>query len=374
MSFRIKIFIILILLALGLGLQQYYVKSPIPRCPTYGQQFLPATFPVSHLFVGGPMATDLDSIVKKNYPSLAITLLKNLWVRDINLFFYSSEKKGPVIFDLAYQQSDGDLLPSLLAKEFSFPRLEYSLPMGGGDYGGNFLPLPGNLLAVGNTLSFPLEKFIKENFPHRIVRVNTSWLDIGHIDEIITLLPSTAKEWAPFVLIYASPQLAIDILTTNPFDPKKDFLFPLTDNAKGAIDLGEQLDNEQRPDFISCIPLLSRQEKEISAKLKNYCHKWQLANEQYESIIQKDLKVLVEEIFKFTGQRPRILPLPQLFSPNHLGEIFGLETDHALPINPNSINLLSLEKVAIIPKQFYLPFQQYMEKNLAPLELRPHFI
>ncbi len=93
----------------------------------------------------------------------------------------------------------------------------------GGTSGGNIEALPDGSCLIGDD-AFPsrdsYDKFVKNICdPKDNIRVPTHWLDVGHTDEIMKVLPNP-KGKAPcnFSVAIASPDLAIELMEKNPED------------------------------------------------------------------------------------------------------------------------------------------------------------
>ena len=57
-----------------------------------------------------------------------------------------------------------------------------------------------------------LVTFIEEQRSQPLVKINTAWLDVGHVDEVLTFVPSPSYGTAGSTLLRASPAIALDIL------------------------------------------------------------------------------------------------------------------------------------------------------------------
>jgi hypothetical protein len=81
--------------------------------------------------------------------------------------------------------------------------------------GGNVEGAPGGICLTGNNQSISLAAIYcgkKEN----VIQLNTSWLAVGHVDEIFKIIPSNFNDGRPkdcqFSLMAASPQKALDLM------------------------------------------------------------------------------------------------------------------------------------------------------------------
>lgn len=91
----------------------------------------------------------------------------------------------------------------------------------GGTSGGNIEALPDGSCLIGDD-AFPsrdsYDNFVKNICnPKDNIRVPTHWLDVGHTDEIMKVLPNpNGKAPCNFSVALASPDLAIELLEKNP--------------------------------------------------------------------------------------------------------------------------------------------------------------
>lgn len=83
-----------------------------------------------------------------------------------------------------------------------------------GEMGGNIEGLPGGLCMVGDNLS----PAVSDQFcgsQDNVVQIDVSWLAVGHVDEVVKVLPSR-RPGVPaecnFTLTYASPKKAMELL------------------------------------------------------------------------------------------------------------------------------------------------------------------
>jgi hypothetical protein len=95
---------------------------------------------------------------------------------------------------------------------------------GNGAFGGNLEALPGEVCMFGNNEDY---KGFADSFcgsSEHSVQLNVSWLTVGHVDEVIKVVPAPNKK-APcnFTLMYASPKKALELLAKKPNKKFLDF-------------------------------------------------------------------------------------------------------------------------------------------------------
>lgn len=89
-----------------------------------------------------------------------------------------------------------------------------SFSSGNGEMGGNIEGLPGGLCLTGDNQSM---EFAKQycGSEDNIVRIESSWLRVGHVDEIVKVIPSNRPGVPPecnFSLMFASPKKALELM------------------------------------------------------------------------------------------------------------------------------------------------------------------
>jgi protein-arginine deiminase len=104
------------------------------------------------------------------------------------------------------------------------------------------IPSTGSLAddLLGSRTGRPIDPHYKVFFNRqkvqRPIELNTDWLFVGHVDEVITFVP---KAGGRFALLLASPQLALDIVkcvpSGTPLDPK------YKDQLSGLLTAGDLL-------------------------------------------------------------------------------------------------------------------------------------
>ncbi len=114
------------------------------------------------------------------------------------------------------EKCGGELSPSIPKDPSSFHNAEM---------GGNIQAAPGGLCLVGNNLGETnANKICGKN---NIVKIHTSWLDVGHVDEILKVIPTNKNDGRPkecqFAIMSASPKKALELLSV-PSSFKRNFI------------------------------------------------------------------------------------------------------------------------------------------------------
>jgi hypothetical protein len=209
-----------------------------------------------------------------------------------------------------------------------------------------------------------LSKHLKSNLAQELVVLKTDWLDTGHVDEILSIVPDLSKK-SPcnFALYYGSPALAFALLKENSFEKNKDRIAVEVENiyVDGAL--------FKRVDYSACLQAYSKNPQPIPTAEQERCANFKKANDLYQGIIEANLKIVVDQIKSRTNCPGfRIAPLPQFFASEQNGN-FGSPTDKALAVNPNAVNNIAFGNALMIAKQSYAPFSKHVHDALAPVKL-----
>lgn len=277
-----------------------------------------------------------------------------LWAQDIFQFMHL--KSEAYVVDLPYNHREGEHAPApyALAKKISYRETFLDpevLNFSNGDFGGNIEAFDEKNVIIGSNMSEKLQKWLKEHVVQKMEVLDVDWLETGHVDEIITLLPVKAEEKCPGVFLYASPDLAHKILSTT----KQSAVL-----ARKVSDMDEVQSN--------AVDMIKRC-YEFPELFKNgdACRSYLEKSKTYD-------KKILESVSKVKALYPacsneRFIPLPLVFFQHKNGE--GQEL--AFSMNPNPVNGVFLNNFFIVPDQFYKPFNQVIEKALKPWS-EIHFI
>lgn len=130
--------------------------------------------------------------------------------------FVSFQKKGSsnssygiLATSLASIESEGiKNLSNLLDIPLFEIRAETEDSEGNGNQGGNIEITPANELYYGKNMeNKKLEKLLQKNHKYSI-KIHTNWLDVGHVDEIVSFIPSKTKSCS-YEMILSSPLIGL---------------------------------------------------------------------------------------------------------------------------------------------------------------------
>lgn len=149
-------------------------------------------------------------------------------IRQIESYSRVSPKNGQSLSNagISCQIQNGDSIKTDLPQSYTIdPRLK-NQSFGSGEMGGNIEGAPGGFCLSGDNQG----KRFTEQFcgsPDNIIQLQTSWLSVGHVDEIFKIIPTQFNDGRPkeceFSLMAASPKTALDILK-NPNNSKSPFI------------------------------------------------------------------------------------------------------------------------------------------------------
>lgn len=115
-----------------------------------------------------------------------------------------------------------------------------------GEMGGNIEGAPGGFCLVGNNQGTEFTKSFcgkKEN----IITINTSWLSVGHVDEIFKIVPNGINDGRPkecqFSLMAASPNKALELLKDSKYRNRSFFDFGADKSDDDLEDLRDSRSN-----------------------------------------------------------------------------------------------------------------------------------
>ena len=305
-----------------------------------------------------------DLLIKENVQILPLGSDDTLWVQDFMEIAYNISQETPILIDLPYHDRLSDWGPDSLSLTCKWPMIEqpasYSIEPDDGDYGGNIESLPGHWVAVGDNMTEDLQSLLKKHFRlQRFVKLPVSWLETGHVDEIISYHTKSNRE-CPLYISYASPKKAFELL-----ESEKDWSGFL---PSGRFDIFYD-EEEPRTDFSSCF---SGKTSDRNSKL---CQELKKANSVYELLVKRAALDLQEKI-RQSSKCPHIetIPIPQIFAPQKVAKQYGTSLDLARSINPNSVNNILLGRHLIISSQTHPKVQQYLSQQFKASGLKIHFV
>jgi len=123
----------------------------------------------------------------------------------------------PAVFDSNRGRGLGGL-PKTLADMWGLAYFKNPAnEMAHGDYGGNIEVTPfDNVLVAGNTITKSCKDFFeKHGYAGRMFNPDTKWLNVGHIDEYLSYIP-TPHAPGGYTIVRADPAYALELLANAP--------------------------------------------------------------------------------------------------------------------------------------------------------------
>jgi hypothetical protein len=219
---------------------------------------------------------------------------------------------------------------------------------------------------VGDNMPDDMIQKIERHLSYnKIFKFPVAWMDTGHVDEVLLLLPNKQKHpgECSYVLGISSPQLLREVLRKHNFHNEKDRLV-----RKPLSSLGDS-EVYQVNSIRECLTL---SDKKIQAT--EVCTKLWEANDTYEQMIATAASEIASYVANVSKCDLKIVKIPQLFFPAHLDGGFGTAIDEAKTYHPNLANSTVIQEHVIFAEQAYAPIQQHFISMLESLGLKAHAV
>ncbi|MBK7889414.1 MAG: hypothetical protein IPJ84_00740 [Bdellovibrionales bacterium] len=321
------------------------------------------------------------------------------WTRDVFRVF--TKDNLPALFHLNYgDESDlkiSDNTPCELSRQCGIPYLVHTSLVGekdslqglGIDSGGNLGAAPGGVLyrgvistpgfndkrdaKISAKLKYPLLTNVQERNTDmfrsaglEIINVDTSFLYIGHADELISILKTKDPVPCDFVILRPSLEKALKIMNEVVLKKTKDWELLCSKNNFSELksrELSEsdytKIANYKCVDGVDLKTYMGGAGKKITTD--NHLR------EKIEKILKSNAQSLAEKVTQATGcHQPRIVEVPTLF-------------EEGKSVFPNQVNLLELNPIAgkpaaIVAQSYFGPFDQYLKKALGERGIKVQFV
>lgn len=287
------------------------------------------------------------------------------WVQDYFETVLDGETFQSALLDLPYYSQEGDALPGFVASVCGFkllPQTEIyrtNVRYVSGDYGGNIEALSDKLVLVGNNLHEDHLKSLIGQSAQKLVTVDVRWLDVGHVDEVFSVIPGPkgGKGNCPSRILYASPAEGWRMLSKNE---------PLYKESEILLKWEGDGEDKSGFDLRSCFK---------KGPKDKVCQILFAANSEYEKIMQSNIQLIKEAFGNHdTCDKPVFSPVPVLFSPTNTVKVYGQREDEARPIDANPINNIILGTAAFVPRQSIPEFYRYTKSLFGDLRYQIRFV
>ncbi|PKL45369.1 MAG: hypothetical protein CVV42_18550 [Candidatus Riflebacteria bacterium HGW-Riflebacteria-2] len=326
---------------------------------------------------------------------------RDMWMQDwgeVGVVTVKGERKPQtVVFD-SNRGRDNAELPGILANFWSCYLIKNpSTRNSGGDYGGNIEVTPDNVLLIGNTSTPELRSFLeKHGYRNRMAVLETDWLQVGHVDEYISVCPNP-KALRGYTLIKANPRLALRLVKDTPDSelraiPQKEYrdamlavkkcLVEAEKKRAEALKLDAPARRRRTRSFGEAVLeyLESSEELLVSSDSgTNLTYGHEIAKSDVEKFIELNLTLArlidsnvksacdkISEVRKDSGKPHSVLSFPALFRRMH--------GDKHIAYLPGSVNQLILNNQLIVPDPKVRSMRLHISKTAAKVGLHANFI
>lgn len=138
----------------------------------------------------------------------------DIWMQDwgeIAMVDLPGQKKQQLfILDTNRARASLAELPGTLAREWNAHYFQKPTPSrtSSGDYGGNIEVTPDGVLVIGTTSSEELRNLLAKGYAGRTAVLDTSWLQVGHVDEYMSTIPVPSAPRG-YVIVKADPRAGL---------------------------------------------------------------------------------------------------------------------------------------------------------------------
>jgi hypothetical protein len=273
------------------------------------------------------------------------------WMKSI-----STPGQGSGIFVIPYRGTQ--FYQETLAKDLGIPATTPEGASGDWGQGGNIDVYPGKVLSTGSGISPVLLDWLKTHVDYnQSFSAHTSWLAVGHVDEVFSVVATPQAAPCNFALVHASPseglRIAKKILEAEP----ESILVP----TQTPSDEPSNHDGNCLGEITADI----RDGKAIPIQQFLSCPELEASNERYDQIIAQDTSTLHSMIAASTGCSAfKTVELPVIYNPKESGDMADT------PVG-NPVNLISVDShLVFYPKQPNERMDKEVRSRLESLKIR----
>lgn len=305
----------------------------------------------------GLLYDELKKLVNLYKSKIAINLIQTqdettLWAQDLFELHYSNNNFQLLNFRKKYSYDYG----KILKKECNVSPVEHNLPVTPINLkdrlyedGGNF-EMVGDVTVIGNNMPSAYKNYFRKNNPN-VFELKVDWLDVGHVDELIQVIPQDSKtKCGSIALVYSSPKLGLQLSgSLEKKNRKRDKVCGVDGQSKATL----------------------------LRRLKG-CNNFNQYNLKLDEKINSEVARLSNFLKNTSNCKKKVktIPMPTLFYNdfNLPRQKKGLSQNKARPLVPNLVNLTIIEKLVLLPKQSLKSFMNYASKEFSSLTLKPKFM
>lgn len=228
--------------------------------------------------------------------------------------------------------------------------------------GGDLEAFPGGVVVTGSDTKSETNRALARGSGDRPVEVDTSWLRIGHVDEIFSVVP-TGDEPCDFAIAHASPAAGLALLDRLPDDTPIEP--PGVGRAPGEKSFGER---HTSADCVADLPSNSWGMSPLTAGAAKACPQFGDINRGFEAKVQEGLAKIRDAVERKTGcKQPPTIAVPQLFRPSVPG-------GPAEAVNVNAVNSVVLGRSIIAGEQPNDLFRDEIRARYAAAGVRVEYV
>jgi hypothetical protein len=224
-----------------------------------------------------------------------------------------------------------------------------------GDYGGNLEVTPfDDIMVAGSTITAPCKKYFEDlGYKGRMFLGNTHWLQVGHIDEYISFIP-TPHAPGGYTIVRADTGLALDLIKNAP-DEELD-----------------KVNHYDRAFLLKVKRLLNQQMKDPYAGKGTEEGEFIALNQTINEIIEENVGKLKEFIRKSSKDFDR--DIEEVYWPSLFEGRGGANPRGCHAFLPGVVNLLVVRDHLIVPATHIPAFDKAIEARLKAQGNKVHFI
>ena len=249
-----------------------------------------------------------------------------------------------------------------------------------GDYGGNIEATPDNILIQGTTSTPQLRAlFDRYGYSGRRALLDTHWLQVGHVDEYVTVVPNPNAEGG-YTIVKSDPSLAFDLIknATEEQLNNTNQLYRNTirelheDLNKGIIKSVNDLDYDLSEERDILMDRVFDNDQERMSR-KQQLHWLVDLNRSISNLIDLNINHLKNRIREITNDPDRefeVISLPTIFT----GGKYGNELYRCVAMMPGVVNMLILGDQLIIPDAQMPMLNHFIRNTMEQISLKAHFL
>lgn len=267
----------------------------------------------------------------------------------------NSGKLVPAVFDSVRGRGLAEL-PLILSKMWDLVYFKNpSRAQDHGDYGGNLEVTPfDDICVAGNTITKECKEYLEKwGYSQRMFNPNTKWLQVGHIDEYLSFIP-TLHAPGGYSIVRADPLLALELIEKA---PESEF---------------NSLNSSDRQFLLKVKNVLIQRRSDPNYAKGTSEGNFVDLNYKVAEIIEENIGKLKEFIRQVANDPNR--DFAEVAWPCVFYGYNPTSPTRCYAFLPGVVNLLVLRNHLIVPKTYFKPFDQTVEARFRAQGNIVHFI